>query len=84
MNSSAASRNNILSRLQQTTGALQKDSGNSTFHEFRSFDEGKRWPTEEKVLRLKRMMESVHTEVHLCGEIHGKKLLFCFRTKKDS
>ena len=68
MNSSASSRNNILNRLQQTTGVLQKDSGNVTFHEGRSFDEGKRWPAEEKVVLLKRMMEEVHTEVHLCGE----------------
>jgi len=68
MNSSATSRNNILTRLQQTTGILQKDSGKLTFHEGRSFDEGKRWPAEEKVLRMKMMMEAVHTEVHLCGE----------------
>ena len=68
MNSSTASRNNILTRLQQTTEVLQKDSGNFTFHEGSSFDEGKRWPAEEKVLCLKRMMEAVHTEVHLCGE----------------
>ena len=75
MNSSAASRNNILTRLQQSTAVLQKDSGNFTSHECRSFDEGKRWPAEEKVLRLKRMMEAVHTEVHLCGENTWKKTL---------
>ena len=75
MNSSAASRNNILTHLQQMTVVLQKDSGNCTFHEGRSFDEGKRWPAEEKVLRLKRMMEAVHTEVHLCGENTWKKTL---------
>ena len=68
MNSSAASRNNILTRLQQTTGILQKDSRNFYFHEGSSFDEGKRWSAEEKVLRLKSMMEAVHTEVHLCVE----------------
>ena len=68
MNSSSASRNNILTRLQQTTGVVQKDSGNFTFHEGSSFDEGKRWSAEEKVLRLKSMMEAVHTEVHLCVE----------------
>jgi len=68
MNSSAASRNNILTRLQQTTGVLQKDSGNFNFHEGSSFDEGKPWSAEEKVLRLKSMMEAVHTEVHLCEE----------------
>ena len=68
MNSSAASRNNILTRLQQTTGVLQKDSRNFNFHEGSSFDEGKRWSPEEKVLRLKSMMEAVHTEVHLCVE----------------
>ena len=68
MNSSAASRNNILTRLQQTTGVLQKDSRNFNFHEGSSFDEGKRWSAEEKVLRLKSMMEAVHTEVHLCVE----------------
>ena len=75
MNSSLASRNNILTRLQQTTRVLQKDSGNSTLHEGRSFDERKRWSAEEKVLRLKRMMEAVHTEVHLCGENTWKKTL---------
>jgi len=68
MNSSAVSRNNILRRLQQTTGANQKDSRNFTLHKGRSFDESKRWSTEEKVLRLKNMMEAVHSEVHLCGE----------------
>ena len=68
MNSSLASRNKILTRLQQTTGIHQKDYRNFTFHKGRSFDEGKRWPAEEKVLRLKRMMEASHSEVHLCGE----------------
>ena len=68
MNSSSVSRNNILIRLQQTTDVPQKDSGNFTFHEGSSFDKGKRWPAEEKMVRLKRMMEAVHTEVHLCGE----------------
>ena len=75
MNSSLASRNNILSRLQQTTRVFQKDSGNISFHEGRSFDESKRGSAEEKVLRLKRMMEAVHTEVHLCGENTWKKTL---------
>ena len=75
MNSTTASRNNILTRLQQTTGVLQKDAGNFTLHEGRSFDEGKRWPAEEKVLRLKRMMEAVHTEVHLCGKKTWLKIL---------
>ena len=75
MNSSLASRKNILTRLQQTTRVLQKDSGNSTLHEGRSFDEVKRWSAEEKVLRLKRMMEAVHTEVHLCGGNTWKKTL---------
>jgi len=68
MSSSAASRNNILTRLQQANGVLQKDSVKFTFNEVRSFDEGKRWPTQENVLRLKSMMEAVHTEVHLCGK----------------
>ena len=76
MNSSAASRNNILTRLQQTTEFRQKDSGDFTFQEGRSFDEGKRWPAKEKVLRLKRMMEEVHTEVHLCRENTWEKI-FC-------
>ena len=75
MNSSEASRKNILNRLQQTTGVSQKDSGNFNFHEGLSFDEGKRWPAEEKVLRLKRMMEEVHTEVHLCRENTWMKTL---------
>ena len=68
MNNSASSRDNILARLQQTTKVLQKDSSNFTLHEGRSFDEVKRWSAKEKVLRLKRKMEAVHTEVHLCGE----------------
>ena len=68
MNSSSVSRNNILIRLQQTTDVPNKDPGNFTFHEGSSFDKGKRWSSEEKVVRLKRMMEAVHTEVHLCGE----------------
>ena len=68
MNNSAVSRGNILARLKQTTDVPQKDSGKFTFHEGSSFDKGKRWSTEEKVVRLKRMMGAVHTEVHLCGE----------------
>ncbi len=68
MNSSEISRENILSRLQQTARVFQKDSKNFTLHEGSSFDEGIRWSAEEKVMRLKRMMEAVHTEVHLCGE----------------
>ena len=83
MNNSAASRDNILASLQQTTGVLQKDSGNFTFHEGRSFDEGKRWSAEEKVLRLKRMMEAVHTEVHLCGENTWIKTLCSVLEKKQ-
>ena len=83
MNSSLASRNNILTRLQQTTRVLQKDSGNSTLHEGRSFDESKRWSAEEKVLRLKRMMEAVHTEVHLCGGNTWKKTLCSVLEKKQ-
>ena len=83
MNNSTASRENILARLQQTTGVLQKDSGNFTLHEGRSFDEGKRWPAEEKVLRLKRMMEAVHTEVHLCGENTWKKTLYSVLEQKQ-
>ena len=75
MNNSVASRDNILTRLQQTTEVLQKDTGNFTSHEGRSFDEGKRWPAEEKVILLKRMMEAVHTEVHLCGKNTWKKTL---------
>ena len=83
MNSSAASRNNILTRLQQTTGVLQKDSGNFTYHEGRSFDEGKRWPAEEKVLRLKKMMEAVHTKVYLCGENTWETTLCSFLEQKQ-
>ena len=83
MNSSEASRNNILNRLQKTTGVPQKDSGNFNFHEGLSFDEGKRWPTEEKVLRLKRMMEEVHTEVHLCGKNKWIKTLSSVLEQKN-
>ena len=82
MNSSAASRNNILTRLQQTTEVPQKDSENFTSNEGRSFDGGKSWPAEEKVLRLKRMMEAVHTEVHLCGENTWIKTLFSVLEQK--
>ena len=83
MNSSAVSRNNILRRLQQTTGANQKDSRNFTLHKGRSFDESKRWPAEEKVLRLKRMMETEHTEVHLCrGDTWIKTLYSVLKQKQ--
>jgi len=75
MNSSAASRKNILTRLKRKNGVFQKDSENISINEGRSFDEGKRWPTEEKVLRLKRLMEAAHAEVYLCGEKTWKKTL---------
>ena len=75
MNRSTVSRKNILTRLQQSTGVLQNDSRNFNLNEGSSFDEGKRWPAEEKVLRLKRMMEAVHTEVHLCGKKTWLKIL---------
>ena len=68
MNSSATSRNNILTSLKKTAGVLQKDSGNFCLHEGRSFVDGKRWTVQEKVLCLKSMMEAVNTEVHLCGK----------------
>ena len=68
MNSSAASREIIMTRLEQTSGLPQEDSENFSFIEGRLLDESKRWASEEKVKRLKSMMEAVHTEVHLCGK----------------
>ena len=67
MNNSSASKVNILARLQQKTAGIQRNSGNINLHAGSSFDEGKLWSTEEKVIRLKKFMEAVHTEVHLCG-----------------
>ena len=75
MNSSASSRKKILTLLQQKNRFIQKDFTNFTLQEHKSFDEGKRWSIKEKVLRLKSMMEAVHTEVHLCGVNTWKKTL---------
>ena len=83
MNSSTTSRDNILTRLQQTSEVHQKDCGNVAFHEGRSFDEGKRRPAKENVLRLKRMMEEVHTEVHLCGKNKWIKTLSSVLEQKN-
>ena len=85
MDSSSASKKNILKRLQQTTGTIQKNSENFFLHECSSFDEGKRWSTEEKIMRLKSFMEAVHSEVHLCERNSWiKSLHFVLEQKKIS
>ena len=75
MNSSASSRKKILTLLQKKNGFIQKDFVNVSLQEHKSFDEAKRWSIKEKVLRLKSMMEAVHTEVHLCGGSTWRKTL---------
>ena len=82
MNSSASSRKKILTLLQQKNGFIQKDFVNFTLQEHKSFDEGKRWSVKEKVLRLKSMMETVHTEVHLCERETWKKTLISVLEQK--
>ena len=85
MNSSASSRKKILTLLQKKNGFIQKDFVNVTLQEHKSFDEAKRWSIKEKVLRLKNMMESVHTEVHLCErETWKNNLLSVLEQKKIS
>jgi len=85
MNSSASSRKKILTLLQPKNGFIQKDFANVTLQEHKSFDEGKRWSIKEKVLRLKSMMEAVHTEVHLCErETWKNNLLSVLEQKKIS
>ena len=85
MNSSAFSRKKILTLLQQKNGFIQKDFVNFTLKDHKSFDEGKRWSIKEKVLRLKSMMEAVHTEVHLCErETWKNNLLSVLEQKKIS
>ena len=82
MNSSASSRNNILSRLQKNKGDFQKRSRNLLFYEGRSQDENKRWPIGEKVRSLKCMMEESHTEVHLCSVNSWIKTLYSVLEQK--
>ena len=82
MNSSASSRKKILTLLQKKNGFIQKDFVNVTLQEHKSFDEAKRWSIKEKVLRLKNMMESVHTEVHLCERETWKKTLISVLEQK--
>ena len=48
MNSSAASRNNILNRLQQTSRIHKKIPEILPYMNHKSFDEGKRWSVKEK------------------------------------
>ena len=82
MNSSAFSRKKILTLLQQKNGFIQKDFVNFTKQGHKLFDEGKRWSFREKVLRLKSMMESVNTEVHLCERETWKKTLISVLEQK--
>ena len=82
MNSSASSRKKILTLLQKKNGFIQKDFVNFTRKKHKSFDEAKRWSIKEKVLRLKSMMEAVHTEVHLCERETWKNTLLCVLEKK--
>ena len=82
MNSSASSRKNILTLLQQKNGFIQQDLTNFTLDGHKSFDEGKRWSVKEKVLRLKSMMEVVNTEVHLCERETWKNTLLAVLEQK--
>ena len=82
MNSSESSRKKILNLLQQKNGFIQKDFVSFTKQGHKSFDEGKRWSVKEKVLRLKSMMESVHTEVHLCERETWKNTLLSVLEQK--
>ena len=82
MNSSASSRKKILTLLQKKSGFIQKDFENFTLQEHKLFDEAKRWSIKEKVLRLKSMMESVHTEVHLCERKTWKNTLLSVLEQK--
>ena len=85
MNNSPVSRNNILTRLQKSNVFRQKDKVDFNIHGQNSFEEGKRWSVEEKVLRLKKLMEAVHTEVHLCDKNSWKEMLcIVFEEKKIS
>ena len=82
MNNSEISRKNILNRIQQSNGFIQKDKGDYNIHGWNSFEEEKKWSAEEKVLRLKRLMEAVHTEVHLCDKYSWKEMVCTVFEKK--
>ena len=62
MNNSTSARNNILSNLRKSPVTEEKCPRDVAVMERKS------WTAAEKVLKLKSMMEAVHTEVRLCTE----------------
>ena len=62
MSETQKARKNILSRLKQTPVLSQERC-----LDFSVVDQ-KKWSPEEKIERLKNMMEAVHTEVRVCNE----------------
>jgi L-lactate dehydrogenase complex protein LldG len=62
MNNSTSARNNILSNLRKSPVTEEKCPRDVAVMERKS------WTAADKVLKLKSMMEAVHTEVRLCTE----------------
>jgi L-lactate dehydrogenase complex protein LldG len=69
MNNSTSARNNILSNLRKSPLTEEKCPRDVAVMERKS------WTAAEKVLKLKSMMEAVHTEVRLCTENDWKNTL---------
>jgi len=69
MNNSTSARNNILSNLRKSPVTAEKCPRDVAVMERKS------WTAAEKVLKLKSMMEAVHTEVRLCTENDWKNTL---------
>jgi len=69
MNNSTSARNNILSNLRKFPLTEEKCTRDVAVMERKS------WTAAEKVLKLKSMMEAVHTEVRLCTENDWKNTL---------
>jgi L-lactate dehydrogenase complex protein LldG len=69
MNNSTSARNNILSNLRKSPVTEEKCPRDVAVMERKS------WTAAEKVLKLKSMMEAVHTEVRLCTENDWKNTL---------
>jgi L-lactate dehydrogenase complex protein LldG len=69
MNNSTSARNNILSNLRKSPVTEEKCPRDVAVMERKS------WTAADKVLKLKSMMEAVHTEVRLCTENDWKNTL---------
>ena len=69
MNNSTSARNNILSNLRKSPVTEENCPRDVAVMERKS------WTAAEKVLKLKSMMEAVHTEVRLCTENDWKNTL---------